>query len=66
MQKEIVKGPNNIVVLQFDSIENTKLACEEIQKDNISIYVEPDYYISTEKTATLSPKMYQHLIILGE
>ena len=54
--KEIVKGPNNIVVLQFDSIENTKLACEEIQKDNIAIYVEPDYYISTEKTATLSPK----------
>lgn len=45
--KEIVKGPNNIVVLQFDSIENTKLACEEIEKDKIAVYVEPDYYVTT-------------------
>ena len=51
---EIIEGLNNVFVLQFDSIEDTKLAYEQIQKDKISVYVEPDYYISGESTAKVS------------
>ena len=54
--KTIKKGLNNIFVLQFNSIEDTKLACEQIQKDNISVYVEPDYYVSAESTGKVSSK----------
>ena len=43
---ETIKGLNNIVVLQFKSIEDTKSVCEQIKKDNIAVYVEPDCYIS--------------------
>ena len=43
---KIVKGLNNIAILQFDSIENAKSACEQIEKDKIAIYVEPDYYVN--------------------
>ena len=46
--KDIIKGSDNISVLQFDSIEETKLACEQIKKDNIAVYVEPDCYIATD------------------
>ena len=52
---ETVKGLNNIVVLQFDSIEDTKLACEQIKKDKIAVYAEPDIYISGESTQKVSP-----------
>ena len=54
--KTIKKGLNNIFVLQFKSIEDTKSACEQIQKDNISVYVEPDYYVSVESTGKVSSK----------
>ena len=54
--KTIKKGLNNIFVLQFNSIEDTKWACEQIQKDNISLYVEPDYYVSVQSTGVLSKK----------
>ena len=52
---ETIKGLNNIVVLQFDSIEDTKLACEQIKKDKIAVYAEPDIYISGESTQKVSP-----------
>lgn len=54
--KTIKKGLNNIFVLQFNSIEDTKWACEQIQKDNISVYVEPDYYVSVQSTGKVSSK----------
>ncbi len=47
---EIIDGPDNVFVLQFDSIEKTKVAYEQIKKDKIADYVEVDHYISGSST----------------
>ena len=53
---KILKGLNNIAVLQFKSIEDTKSAYEQIKKDNISVYVEPDYYVHSDGKVKSAPK----------
>lgn len=43
--KVVVKGPDHLYALQFESAEKAKTACDKISKLDGAEYCEPDYYI---------------------
>ncbi|MDR1537495.1 MAG: S8 family serine peptidase [Clostridiales bacterium] len=52
---KVLKGPGNLYVLQFPTLIETKRAYEELIKDELVSFIEPDRYIANGAKALESP-----------
>lgn len=50
--KKVINGPDNLYVLQFETVENAELCMNTLRKDKHIEYVELDEYMSCEEIET--------------